>query len=342
MTQAASPGGAGMVTAGTVTTGWLSDLVKRWVPGVPPRALVRRQPVNLLSTSSVLYRLTPVSPGGGQAGPSAVIKLPREADQRHRREVMFYREAAPRLRGSVPACYAADDGSSGPGYLLLEDCGLDRAVPSMDAAPFPVLAEIVRFLARLHAGLWRSLWAGVGAVPFSSGPAVNAVAEVSAQQLLNRWENFFSAADVRRIREVFDQREQLAAGLSGASVLCHGDFHQLNILRGPAGCVAVDWQDAHFGNPAVELAKFTAAYVHPLDRRRAEQRWIEMYHRALREHGIKDYEFSDFVADYRVGLALAVLSPLIWSQISGLREEGILLRAKNVLMAAEEASRDCQ
>lgn len=54
------------------------------------------------------------------------------------------------------------------------------------------------------------------------------------------------------------QRESLLERLRGlpeGNVVCHGDFHPLNILLTRTGPVLIDWLDATTGNPIADLAR---------------------------------------------------------------------------------------
>jgi aminoglycoside phosphotransferase (APT) family kinase protein len=37
--------------------------------------------------------------------------------------------------------------------------------------------------------------------------------------------------------------------------LCHGDYHPFNVLLSPQGPTAIDWNNAHFGNPLEDVAR---------------------------------------------------------------------------------------
>jgi aminoglycoside phosphotransferase (APT) family kinase protein len=47
------------------------------------------------------------------------------------------------------------------------------------------------------------------------------------------------------------------------SVICHGDFHPLNIIVGPAGPTVVDWTAARLGPPAFDVAFTALLLAHP-------------------------------------------------------------------------------
>jgi aminoglycoside/choline kinase family phosphotransferase len=309
---------------------WLRDLVVRSVPGLPVDAVVRRKPLNLVSTSSVLYTVTVRTCDGQDTARRFVLKLAREIGPRHRREVTFYRKVAPLVPELVPKCWNSGMGELSPGYLLLDDCSVGRSHYSLDVSPKPAIDAMVRCLAGLHAGLW-------GRRLDNDDPVVTPSARRErGAELLAGWRDKLSQPDLDLIRRVLHDHDELRDRFSSASVLCHGDFHPLNIFVGGAGPVALDWQDCYAGNPAEDLALLLTAYVHPLDRRRFEDWWLAIYREELERKGITGYRQEDLWGDYRIGVALALLNAVRLAGVSGLHPDGVLLRAKHTLMAAEE------
>ncbi len=53
----------------------------------------------------------------------------------------------------------------------------------------------------------------------------------------------------RRFRAYVDDLDR------GPRAVCHGDFHPLNVVVGPAGAVVLDWTDAGLGDPAGDVAR---------------------------------------------------------------------------------------
>jgi aminoglycoside phosphotransferase (APT) family kinase protein len=47
------------------------------------------------------------------------------------------------------------------------------------------------------------------------------------------------------------------------SVICHGDFHPLNVIVGPAAATVVDWTAARVGPPAFDVAYTALLLAHP-------------------------------------------------------------------------------
>jgi aminoglycoside phosphotransferase (APT) family kinase protein len=67
-------------------------------------------------------------------------------------------------------------------------------------------------------------------------------------------------------RELADDINELLAARPNSEsrlVICHGDFHPLNIIMGPAGATVVDWTAARLGPPAFDVAFTALLLAHP-------------------------------------------------------------------------------
>lgn len=55
--------------------------------------------------------------------------------------------------------------------------------------------------------------------------------------------------------------------LPDGDILCHNDFHPLNVLMGPGGPVIIDWESASLGNPCADVARtsLTVALARPAE-----------------------------------------------------------------------------
>ena len=67
------------------------------------------------------------------------------------------------------------------------------------------------------------------------------------------------AERVRGVEGLSDELREatLAAleGMSGGDRLCHGDYHQLNVMMTDGGPMVIDWVDAKRGNPLADVAR---------------------------------------------------------------------------------------
>lgn len=317
---------------------WLAQTVRRHVPWLSADAALRFRPLSLVSTSSVVYRGVPSGDGTPEAR-GVVVKWPRTPDRRHLRELTFYGELSQRLPGFVPAFYGGGAGTEGePAYLVLSDCSAEYRTYPMDVTPPGVVTRLVRCLAALHARMWDPLHLPDVFSPAEDDEGFPSAASVA--DAIAAWDGMLAQQDLDLIWRIAEVGDDLRARMSPASALVHGDYHQLNVLLSSSTQVVLDWQDACYGHPARELAKFIAAYVHPLDRVRWGREWTDLYFDELCSNGVDDYQYADFLADYRTGLILTLLTPIAWSRLAGLSPDGVLLRAKHILLAAREVLDD--
>lgn len=65
----------------------------------------------------------------------------------------------------------------------------------------------------------------------------------------------FYGASAARNPAVADQIDRLVRRMSQTrTVLVHGDYSPKNVLTGDSGCWVIDWEVAHFGDPAFDVA----------------------------------------------------------------------------------------
>lgn len=88
--------------------------------------------------------------------------------------------------------------------------------------------------------------------------------------------------------------------------LCHGDFHQGNLLwdkRGePRTVWALDWQLPNTGPAVIDVAWFLGSGVAKADVHLVQQKYLPNYHDALLGHGAANYEYDRFLSDYKYGV----------------------------------------
>jgi aminoglycoside phosphotransferase (APT) family kinase protein len=74
------------------------------------------------------------------------------------------------------------------------------------------------------------------------------------------------ASDALHDRTLADGINKVLAArpcMDDRSVLCHGDFHPLNVIVGNAGATVVDWTAARLGPPAFDVAFTALLLAHP-------------------------------------------------------------------------------
>jgi hypothetical protein len=94
--------------------------------------------------------------------------------------------------------------------------------------------------------------------------------------------------------------------------LLHGDYRLDNLMFGPQGVVAVDWQTVGHGPPVSDVAYFCGASLLTDDRRAHEEELVREYHALLEERTGGLITWERCWADYRLhavaGLHMAVVA----------------------------------
>jgi aminoglycoside phosphotransferase (APT) family kinase protein len=252
----------------------------------------------------------------------------------YEREVLFYRELADGVGLPTPRCYAAElDRDSSAFVLLLED--LAPAAPANLADGLrPEQVELaVRALAGFHATWWNSKNLEEYCFLRPSTAHGSALKELFLAGLAKCREDL-EARSPHLARAAAVLADSMNNGTLGATehpstqTLVHGDFHVANLffpnpsaipavgrrpLSRPAGRFSVvDWQTVHVAaNGATDLARLLVSGL-SIERRRAEQdRLLRIYHEALGERGIADYDMRELGAQYRLALFEQVLGQVV-------------------------------
>jgi aminoglycoside phosphotransferase (APT) family kinase protein len=84
----------------------------------------------------------------------------------------------------------------------------------------------------------------------------------------------------------------------------HGDFRLDNLFfatpEGGDPLAVIDWQLSSRGRGVFDIAYFVAGSLEPVDRKAREMTLLRMYHEALTRCGVRDYDFEQCLADYRL------------------------------------------
>jgi thiamine kinase-like enzyme len=226
-------------------------------------------------------------------------------------EVMFYTEIGERAGIPIPRCfYAARDATSGDFVLLLEDLAPADPGDQIRGATREQTEVVVRRIAEFHARFWDS-------------------------QELRQTQWFWADIDRARVREIYregltlfrkeardrhpllvEMAENIGLMLPYLSLeiapstrgitLIHGDLRLGNVLYpAPAGgrFALLDWQGVKAGRGSQDIANWLALSVDADERRACEMEMLRLYHRTLRECGVKRYPFWQLKLEYRLTLA---------------------------------------
>jgi hypothetical protein len=231
----------------------------------------------------------------------------------YEREIGFYREFAADCPVRTPRCYFGElEMDSGMSLLLLEDLTWMRNLDSTGGA-LDEVELVIRELGKLHAAWWgdarldQTPWLPMkGIMTPDQAPVV----------LIQNWESFLSKLSIPVTEEVLSAGELCARYLSAVSIsmytqaprtLIHHDVQGDNLLvagDGEPSLAFVDWQLTTAARPVVDLADFLVAHLEPSERRRHEDRLLEIYHSVLTERGVADYRLEQCRDDYGMALLL--------------------------------------
>jgi hypothetical protein len=207
----------------------------------------------------------------------------------YEREVCFYRDIAPRLRGPVAPCYhAAFDAASGIFDVLLGDANPAVVGDEIRGATTAQARLAVTELARLQGPL-------LGDTTLADAPWLNRDAPINQALITALHAGFVDRYGDRiapqhrmvceRLVGGFD--EYLAEEAAGGRIhgLVHGDYRLDNMLFGTAGAdrplTVVDWQTVTWGPAMTDLAYFLGCALPVADRRQHYDALLEAYHAAL-------------------------------------------------------------
>lgn len=174
-----------------------------------------------------------------------------------RREVLFYREVADRLGALVPRLRFAELGPDGNFLLLLDRASGEHPADGLD---LDAATTVLRALGEVHGRCWDD--PGVrDALPervYSPDEAARLVAAVDAgwPQVWNRFPRHLPGPpDLHDLPDVVTTLRPVT--------LTNNDLHAENLLVRPDGVVFLDWQNASFATPLLDVANVIAGCVRP-------------------------------------------------------------------------------
>ena len=237
----------------------------------------------------------------------------------YRREVLFYRRLAPRLRIRVPACYhAAIDEPSGRFVLVLEDLPSTAQVDQLTGFSADHAMLALEQAAALHAPLWGSNW--LGSLSWLAGQQGRTADNVMIlSKLMIEFVKRYADTAPSHVLEMCERVAPSAAAFALHQpkpwTAQHGDFRPDNMLfgarNGEVPLAVVDWQTVGLGPGMVDVA-FVLGTSLDIDARRAhEVDLVRGYHQALRVGGVEGYDWDRCWRDYRryAYYALTFLAP---------------------------------
>jgi aminoglycoside phosphotransferase (APT) family kinase protein len=171
------------------------------------------------------------------------------ADQSYAAPQVLVHGTGPR---NADGCYFVMPRVEGaPPLAAVNAAALVRSVPSLALRLPTMLAELA---ARLHSLDPAPLRDALATEPGWPIDVNDLVADISAAA-----DRVADAELATAIRTMLAARPEPA----NRDVICHGDFHPLNIVVGPAGATVLDWTAARLGPPAFDVAFTALLLAHP-------------------------------------------------------------------------------
>ncbi len=272
----------------------------------------------------------------GDLPTTLVAKLPAEDETRramvagiYRTEVEFYRSLAPTLSVRTPAMHHSELSEDHTRFVLLLEDLAPREQGDQLTGCTPTMAEVaVDNLAGLHGPRWCDPtladleW--LAAIDADGAAMVGAVTADATGRFLERYGNRISDQDAQLLRSLPEVLPFWVLARSERFAPLHGDYRLDNLLFGDGldPVAAVDWQTVTLGLPGRDLAYFLATGLTAQHRRTHEERLVERYHGALREHGVSDHSAEQCWDDYRFGMLQGPLITIVGAAYGEVTDRG--------------------
>jgi aminoglycoside phosphotransferase (APT) family kinase protein len=129
------------------------------------------------------------------------------------------------------------------------------------------------------------------------------------------------------------------------ATLCHGDFHAGNLLWDKTGepdtVWIIDWQITGIGPAILDVAWLMCFGVAQTDLPFVRKEYLPEYHEALVNQGVGNYDYDQFLSDYRYGLLDGLARLTAFLSTVDFAQDNLAafasLRVGSVAAAAEDA-----
>jgi len=234
------------------------------------------------------------------------------------REVLFYRELAPRLPIRTPETLCAEIGEDGASFcLLFEDLGPARGGNQIAGCTIADARAAIRQAAALHAPTWHNSvildldW-------LQSDEAASAQVKALYPQAQAVFRERYSDVLEPEFMVLCEELAEVTAARDRKTkkvCLVHGDFRLDNMLfdiKGGAEPIAVlDWQTLGIGNGLTDIGYFLGCGIGDDLRRAHERELLELYCAEMTMRGVAlslDDIWRDYVLGALHGVSTAVFS----------------------------------
>ena len=267
----------------------------------------------------------------GTPGPDTVVGKFASDDEQSRmaglltgtyvREVNFFHDLADRVDIQMPVCHHAQlDATTGDFAILMDDLapaevGDQLTGCSVDDAR-AALAELVGLHAPDIDDLESTEWL-VAKRP-EGAEAMGGLYLALLPTFVERYTDRLPAETIVTAQRFGDCVGQWLTLAAPPYRLLHGDYRLDNLMFGPQGVVAVDWQTVGHGPPVSDVAYFCGASLLVEDRRAHEEDLVREYHDLLEQRTGGLISWDRCWADYRLhavaGLHMAVVASALVSE----------------------------
>lgn len=227
----------------------------------------------------------------------------------YRKEVEFYRHAAPLLDVRVPQVYFTEVDETGGAFILLcEDMGPARQGDQIAGCGIEDARAAIRQAAAIHAPSWgrRELLDAEWIAPLADlrqqlgvmYPQAQAVFRERYGEMLEP-EFMAICEQLREASAVWFERDD------PPQCLVHGDFRLDNMLfdvrDGSEPIAVLDWQTVAVGRPMTDVGYFIGCGIGAAMWRDHERELLDLWRAEMRVRGI-DLTHEEIERDYRLGI----------------------------------------
>jgi hypothetical protein len=280
------------VNVDDVTAEWLSEVLDREVRDLAVTRIGTGQigacyRLRFNGSESLLVKLPPPNPGEREMMAGA-----------YRGEVRFYQRLASTVAVRTPYCHHAEIDGSGDFVLLMEDLAPAEQGDQIAGCTVEQARAAVVNLAGLHGPRWCDpTLLEVDTLSINGPEEIALLLEMygpTTELFLDSLGDLISAEDVATLRACVPAIEPWLLARQERFGLVHGDYRLDNLLFGPDGVAAVDWQTLSLALPARDLAYVVATSLSPEDRRASERDLVAAYHAALVGYGVTDSPLIEY------------------------------------------------
>lgn len=284
------------------------DITDRWLAAVLSLDAVDIGEVTRIGTGQMSQSHRVTFSADGTEG-SVVVKLASDDETSratgvgmgaYHREIAFYRNLAPLVGGSLPACHLAEyDETEGWFTLVLEDiAGATQGDQITGCTPDE--AELaLRELARLHAPVLNDLSLGAREYLNLENPINQGLLTMLLPGFLQRYADRITDEQAEVCRRFVEVADAWFADRRPPLGLVHGDFRLDNLLFAEDGCTVVDWQTMTWGPAMTDASYFLGGGLSVADRREHEERLVRAYHQELLDGGVQNLSWETCWTEYR-------------------------------------------